>query len=350
MDFSIFCFAYDESGVIRRMPYSLLLEGARFADRNGFTAVWTPERHFHPFGGIYPNPAVAGAAVAAITDRVEIRTGSVVGSLYDPIRIAEEWSVVDNFSDGRVALSFGPGWPSADFVLPSEDYSQRREILVRTIDTVRRSWRQEALDLTEATPEAETTRIYPAPVRPEVPVWLTSAGSSETSRAAGQLGAGVLTHLLCQDLEELAKQITIYREAYNGAEAPRVALMLHTLLGQNREAVRKSARVPFMRTSAGLLLRSPGKVVPGVEPGDLDPDDLEFLVEQAFDRYFETGGLFGQVEVAARKLDKLAAIGVDEVACMINLDMEASAVLDNLDHLAALKDTWQSSLPTARLP
>ncbi len=36
--------------------YRLLLEGAKFADTHGFAAVWTPERHFHAFGGLYPEP------------------------------------------------------------------------------------------------------------------------------------------------------------------------------------------------------------------------------------------------------------------------------------------------------
>ena len=40
-----------------RDRYRLLLEGAKFADEHGFAAVWTPERHFHAFGGLYPNPA-----------------------------------------------------------------------------------------------------------------------------------------------------------------------------------------------------------------------------------------------------------------------------------------------------
>ena len=37
-------------------PYRLLLEGADFADREDFEAVWMPERHFHEFGGQFPNP------------------------------------------------------------------------------------------------------------------------------------------------------------------------------------------------------------------------------------------------------------------------------------------------------
>ncbi|MFC9856108.1 MULTISPECIES: MupA/Atu3671 family FMN-dependent luciferase-like monooxygenase [unclassified Streptomyces] len=347
MDFSLFCFAYDGADGTRQMPYNLLLEGARFADRHGFAAVWTPERHLHPFGGIHPNPALTGAAVAAVTDRVEIRAGSVVGPLRDPIRIAEEWAVVDNLSEGRTALSFGPGWPGPDFVLPPEDYSQRREALLRTIDAVRRLWRQETFELADGTAQPAAKRIHPAPVRPEVPVWLMSAGSTETCRTAGRLGAGLLTHLLCQNLEELAEKISIYRESYTGTEAPRVALMLPTFLGQDREMVRETVRVPFLRTKAGLLLQAPGDLLPGMDPDNLDPEDLDFVVEQAFDRYFETGGLFGHVEDAARMLDRVAEIGVDEVACMIDLDVEAGSVLAGLDRLATLKDTWQTSRAAA---
>src|SRR6266516_270427 len=114
MDFSLFFFA--DSGAAGGGGYELLLESARFADTHGFTAVWTPERHFHPFGGLYPNPAVTGAAVAAVTERIQIRGGSVVLPLQNPIRVAEEWSVVDNLSKGRVAVSFASGWQINDFV------------------------------------------------------------------------------------------------------------------------------------------------------------------------------------------------------------------------------------------
>src|SRR5207248_7111708 len=104
MDLSLFYFADDSAADGDR--YRLLLEGAKFADAHNFTAIWTPERHFHPFGGLYPNPSVTSAAVAAITQKVQIRAGSVVLPLHDPLRVAEEWAVVDNLSAGRVGLSF----------------------------------------------------------------------------------------------------------------------------------------------------------------------------------------------------------------------------------------------------
>ena len=58
MDFSLFYFADDRAAVGDR--YRILIEGSRFADTHGFSAVWTPERHFHEFGGQYPYPAVTG--------------------------------------------------------------------------------------------------------------------------------------------------------------------------------------------------------------------------------------------------------------------------------------------------
>ena len=43
---------------------SLVDDAVRYADANGYNAVWTPERHFQTFGGLYPNPSVLGAALS----------------------------------------------------------------------------------------------------------------------------------------------------------------------------------------------------------------------------------------------------------------------------------------------
>ncbi|HEY7415786.1 MAG TPA: MupA/Atu3671 family FMN-dependent luciferase-like monooxygenase, partial [Ktedonobacteraceae bacterium] len=237
MDFSLFYFANNDETTAVDDKYRLLLEGAQFADQHGFVAVWTPERHFHPFGGLYPNPAVTGAAVAAITRQVEIRAGSVVLPLHHPVRVAEEWSVVDNLSRGRASISFATGWQANDFVLMPENYVRRKEIMVRDIETVRRLWRGETLTLENGLGKPTPTRIFPQPFQEELPVWITTGGSMETFKLAGELGANLLTHLLGQSIEELAEKIRVYRDArekagYAPAEG-RVALMLHTFIGMD---------------------------------------------------------------------------------------------------------------------
>jgi hypothetical protein len=62
MDFSLFFFSSYNNQTQEK--YDLLLDSVKYADEAGFKAVWTPERHFHEFGGLYPNPAVISSALA----------------------------------------------------------------------------------------------------------------------------------------------------------------------------------------------------------------------------------------------------------------------------------------------
>jgi natural product biosynthesis luciferase-like monooxygenase protein len=345
MDFSLFYFAAD-AGDGGGNKYRLLLEGARFADENGFAAVWTPERHFHPFGGLYPNPAVTGAALAAITKRVQIRCGSVVLPLHNPIRVAEEWAVVDNLSGGRVGLSFASGWHAGDFALMPDNFKDRREVMLRGIDTVRRLWRGEAVRAVSGTGADIDVRIYPAPVRRDPPLWLTAAGSVETFRTAGRMGANLLTNLLGQTAEELAEKIADYRQARleAGHAGPGyVTLMLHTFVGPDLETVRARVRGPFLeylRTSTDLIRKArwdcPAFTVRGdrglapPDDSDLTEAEMQAIMDHAFDRYFRSSGLFGTPDMCLEMTDRLSDLGVDEIACLIDFGVDADAVLDGL--------------------
>ena len=51
-----------------------------------------------------------------LTNRMQLRAGSLISPLHDAIRITEEWSLVDQLPAGRFAISFGSGWNVNDFV------------------------------------------------------------------------------------------------------------------------------------------------------------------------------------------------------------------------------------------
>jgi natural product biosynthesis luciferase-like monooxygenase protein len=352
MDFSLFYFAND-SCEREANRYQLLLDGARFADQNGFSAIWTPERHFHPFGGLYPNPSVTSAAIAAVTERINIRAGSVVAPLHHPLRIAEEWSVVDNISGGRVGLSFASGWHAVDFALRPENYDNRRQVLIDYSDQVRRLWRGEKIEVVDGTGQPQQVGVYPPPVQPELPVWITSAGGVETFRNAGRVGAGLLTHLLGQDIDDLAAKITEYRRA--AAErgdgwSGHVVLMVHTFLGEDDDTVREVVRAPmsdYLRSSLGLLLGSQQGSARKIDPSTLREKDIDFLVQRSFDRYFDDGGLLGTVAKAQRIVERVRAIGVDEIACLIDFGLPQQTVLSGLENLNQLRQLTARPLATS---
>ena len=149
---------------------------------------------------------MTSAAVAAITQKVGIRAGSVVSPLHPVLRIAEEWSIVDNLSNGRVGISFAPGWQPNDFVLQPEAFKQRKELMFEQIEQVRRLWRGESLPFVNGIGETVETKILPRPVQKELPVWVTIAGNPESFVAAAKAGANVLTHLLGQSVKEVGGQ------------------------------------------------------------------------------------------------------------------------------------------------
>lgn len=352
MAFSLFFFASDDANAGTE-KYRLLLEAARFADRHGFSAVWTPERHFHPFGGIYPNPAVTGAAVAAITSRLQIRAGSVVLPLHHPARVAEEWSVVDNISNGRVAVSFASGWHANDFVFAPANYDSRREVMAREIETVRRLWRGESVTYPGGDGRAVDVTVWPRPVQAELPIWVTAFGSPETFRLAGQLGAGVLTHLLGQSMKDLAAKIAVYREARRehgfDPTSGEVAVMLHTFVGDEVDSVRRTVRVPFinyLRTSVDLAKVGEQAGLPA--DGDhYKTTNVDAFLEATFNRYFATNTLFGTPETCLELVEKLRALGVTEIACLVDFGIEADGVLAGLHALNILRAACSTPMPLA---
>ncbi|MEC8197690.1 MAG: MupA/Atu3671 family FMN-dependent luciferase-like monooxygenase, partial [Pseudomonadota bacterium] len=309
---------------VGRDKYELLFEGAKFADANGFCAVWTPERHFHAFGGPYPNPSVTGAAVAALTKNLAVRAGSCVAPLHHPARVAEEWAVIDNLTNGRTGLGIASGWQPHDFVLrPENTPPNNKPAMLETIEQLRALWRGEEVEFPMADGSMHGVVTQPRPVSKKLQVWVTTAGNPDTWVEAGRIGANVLTHLLGQSIEEVGDKIKLYhdalREAGHDPAEFTVTLMLHTFVAEDREKAREIARDPmkdYLRSAAGLIkqfawafpaFKRPEGVNNAFELdlGTLEGEELEAILDFAFLRYFEDSGLFGTVEDCLDRVEDL---------------------------------------------
>jgi natural product biosynthesis luciferase-like monooxygenase protein len=341
--FSLFYFA-DEDAAARDEKYRLYLEGARFADQNGFEAVWTPERHFNRKGGLYPNPSVLSAALAVSTQRIQLRSGSVVIPLHSSLRVAEEWAVVDNLSGGRIGLSFTSGWQPNDFAFFPERYRDKRALMFTAIEEVRRLWRGESIPGCDGAGEPIEVRVFPRPIQAELPIWITCSGDPEMFRRAGEMGANVLTALLTQTVDEAAAKIAIYREARakNGFDpaAGQVTMMIHAFVGDDADRVLSVVRQPlcnYLKSHVALI--ETGARGLGI---DVNRDNLERHLDDlaafAFERYYHTASLIGTPQHCMRMVERLIEIGVNEAACLIDFGVATEAVLSGLKHLAELQE------------
>jgi len=350
MDFSLYYFANHDGSAHERAKYRLILESAQWADRHGFVRLWTPERHFHSFGGLSPNPSVLAAALAATTQRVQLCAGSVVLPLHDPIRVAEEWAVVDNLSGGRVGLGVACGWVPNDFVIGGNQdaFEQRKDVFARNIDVLRRLWRGEAHRVTNPQGQQIEVRTLPRPVQPELPLWITVAGNPDTFRIAGRLGANVLTHLLGQTLDGLADKIVEYRAAWRAAGHPgqgTVTLMLHTFVGEDDDEVHATVKAPMKRYLQGSLSLASAHLssVPflqhaeNIDLSEATPQLVDDVLDASFEKYFHMSGLFGSHAKCLDMIDRVEAADVDEVACLIDYGVDPDTVLRSLEHLNVVR-------------
>ena len=82
-------------------------------------------------------------------------------------------------------MSFASGWHANDFALMPKNYVERKDVMLRGMETIRKLWRGESVKWVSGTGEEIEVRIFPGRTGdPEF--WLTAAGNVETFRTAGR--------------------------------------------------------------------------------------------------------------------------------------------------------------------
>ncbi|NES30183.1 non-ribosomal peptide synthetase/type I polyketide synthase [Micromonospora terminaliae] len=351
VDFSLYFFGdYADQG--RDDAYEVILDAAEFADAHGFHAVWLPERHFHSFGGIFPNPSVLAAALAVRTRRLRLNAGSVVLPLHHPIRVAEEWSMVDRLSGGRIGLGCAPGWHANDFVFYPDNFPRHKQVMYENLDTVRRLWRGETLHARSGSGADTEVRLFPRPVQAEPPMFAAIVGNPDSYREAARRGLGVVTNLMTQDVPRLAENVALYRRtrADHGLDpdAGRVVVLMHTYLDEDAERARTAAFEPFcayLRSSFSLLGQVVNSLGMNIDLADTPDDDVRFVLSRAYQRYCDQRALIGSPDSCRPVLDQVLAAGADEIACFVDFGLPAQAVRDGLPVIDTLRRATRRRLP-----
>ncbi|MCK1798012.1 amino acid adenylation domain-containing protein [Streptomyces sp. XM4193] len=349
-DFSLYFFGDYPQDTSDRAPqedpdrYGLILDAAEFADRHGFHALWFPERHFNSFGSLFPNPSVLAAALATRTRRIRLQAGSVVLPLHHPIRVAEEWSVVDNLSGGRAGLCIAGGWHATDFALAPQHYGRHREVLYEQLADVRTLWSGRPLATAAGDGSPVEVTLHPRPVQRELPMYVAVVSNPDSYRRAAAEGLGVVTNLMTQTVEQLAQNIALYRRtrAEHGLDPAqgRVVVLVHTYLGEDGEQARAQAYRPFvsyLRSSLSLFDQVTNSLGFDVDLEGASEEDVDFLLSRAYDRYCSSRALIGDEREAAEVVEGLVAAGADEIACFVDFGVPREQVVAALPVLDRLR-------------
>lgn len=330
--------------------YEIAIELAEFADREGLAGIWFPERHFTSFGGPYPNPMLILAAVASRTQRLTLRSGSLVAPLHEPIRLAEELAMLDQLSGGRIEAAFASGWHPNDYAFHPERYERRRELMFESIDLLAKLWRGDSYDVCSGLGEQVRIRTHPRPVQSRLQVWIAAALNPETFRSAGERGEHVLTHVLDGNLKLLADNIALYRRQREAAghdpQTGRVALMLHTFLGEDEAEVAATVRGPYGDYLKSIVPMAQGLATArarNVDMRKLNARQIAQFVNCHYDRAVRGLSLIGTPSAAHETLNAMSDLGIDEVACLVDFGVDGRHVLAQLPYLASLQASLRAN-------
>jgi natural product biosynthesis luciferase-like monooxygenase protein len=213
--------------------------------------------------------------------------------------------------------------------------------MFRDIKTIQSLWRGETIELPNGVGKLIEVGVYPRPIQPELPIWITSQ-SSETFVKAGEIGANVLTNFNYKRSQDLSDRIELYRTSLkmsgHDQAKGKVTLMMHTFLAESMEKVEEKVRPAYNRyltTNMTLQSNQASNFKVNLE---LSQDDKDVLISNAYDRLVSTHGLVGTVKSCYEKVKLLKMIGVDEIACLIDFGIDYDSAMQSLAYLNRLKD------------
>lgn len=232
--------------------YAELLEQAEAADELGFESFWVAEHHFHEYGAI-PRPAILLAAAAQRTRHIGLGAAVVVLPFDHPLRIAEDYALVDRLSNGRAMLGVGSGYLRHEFdgfgIAPEE----KRARFDESLEIILEAWKGESFSYDGAYHSVDRVRLNVTPLQhPHPPLWVAIL-SNQAAAFVGRRGLPIMMipYATTEEFSELSETVQAYRTAFveggGRSEEATVRFGLHVCCAEETSTARADARTAMER-------------------------------------------------------------------------------------------------------
>ena len=328
------------------------------AARSGFDGVAFTE-HAQTTYDMTANPSLIGAAIgyATETEGLDVAVypvGRSLGKAREPVRVAEEYAMIDCITGGRLMAGFPVGLmfdAALNNGVPPIEVRHRYEENLRLI---LRAWREvEPFAWNGKFSQLPSVNIWPRPLQQPLPVWVTGVGNPATMRMALENNFGFNYFGWFGSKLTAGRVFARFREVADSLDAPanpnRMAFMASVCVGETDEAAER-VYGPHLEY---FFNKGPGATNLGklAIPGGISLPGIRFLLEdQAGDfgfahemrhataaRILEVGAaIVGSPETVAEQLIDIArSFGVGNLIVMLKMgSMPRELVADNVARFA----------------
>lgn len=213
--------------------YNDYLQLVRLVEECGLDSAWVSEHHFSE-DGYLPSLLVMLAAFAAVTSEIELGTGVVLAPFHDPIRLAEDFAVVDQLSGGRVICGLGIGWREEEFRAFGIDIATRTRRLNEIVAILRAAWSEDRVTFHGKHYDYDSVAVTPKPAG-ALPI-LIGGFADAAIRRAGRIGDGYISSRA--DPQRVRQAFEMASEEWEKAGkegSPTVALLQNAFVTEDPE-------------------------------------------------------------------------------------------------------------------
>lgn len=251
--------------------YNRYLDELEYADELGFDGICVNEHHQNAYG-LMPQPGVMAGALARNTKNVKIAIlGRALPLVNNPVTIAEEFSMVDNITEGRFIAGFVRGI-GAEYHAWSVNPAFSHQRFHEAHDLIVKAWTDEGpFRWDGAHYHFEYVNLWPRPyTRPHPPIWVPSQGSTETIEWTAHPDRRYTYLQTFSPVTALAKYMQMYRDkaAEYGYEATddQLGWAVPMYVAETDEQARREAK-PHIENFLNKFLRMPKEML--LPPGYL---------------------------------------------------------------------------------
>ncbi len=191
-----------------------MLTIARKAEEVGLDVFATGEHHNPPF--VPSSPTTLLGYLAGQTDRLLLSTATTLITTNDPVKIAEDYAMLQHLAGGRVDLMLGRGNTGPVYPWFGQDIRDGIALAVQNYALLRRLWREEDVDWEGRfrTPLQGFTST-PRPLDAVPPfVWHGSIRSPEIAEQAAYYGDGFFSNHIFWPKEHTQRMVELYRRRF----------------------------------------------------------------------------------------------------------------------------------------
>ena len=233
--------------------YEEHLDEMAYCEELGFEGVVFNEHHYSAYGTM-PSPNLIASALSQRTERMKIGVlGSILPLRSHPVRIAEEYAMIDCLTRGRLIAGFVRGIP-AEYIWYNVDPSESRGRFEEAYELIIKAWSEPVWSYSGRYYEFKDCATWPQTYqRPHPPVWV-AARSAESIEWCVTKGLPIAQ--VYQTTPQMEDTFNYYRSfaesSGRSAPADNFILTRHICVAESDEAARAIAE-PAMRYFFTLL-------------------------------------------------------------------------------------------------